>query len=185
MSIPQELLDLLSGTSIAEPHAKRFLELLTESLGLYGMLGDVKTRTRLTPEGGIAIKLVNKTGAASAKGTLVEAHETIDKSFETLPADGDDPIGVVYENAVPDGEECWVVISGAAEALLEDGKFAGAGNWVTVSPAQAGRVDAEAAAPPGSGVIAEIQEHFKEVGHCLETKSLGTSVLALCVIHFN
>ena len=75
-----------------------------------------------TGERGTQMRLLNKTGAASVKGSLVEADDTVDQAFQLIPADDPDPIGIVYEAGVADGEECWVwVPQSLCQVLLEDG----------------------------------------------------------------
>jgi len=136
-------------------------------------------KIRFTEEGGFAILLTNKTGAASVKGTIVEADTTTDNAFKASAASSDDPIGIVYEAGVADGSECWVVIYGIAEVLLKDTTASTRGYWVMTSDA-AGRADATNAAPPGF-----VASHFQEIGHCIESKTAGTDVLAKIVMHFN
>jgi hypothetical protein len=136
----------------------------------------------ITPNGGLAIKLTNLTGAPSVKGTLVETNETTSGGFEVL-SDLYDCIGAVYEDGVADGEQCWVVISGVAEVLLKDTTAATTGNWVKASDVN-GRADATLELPSG-GTIGQLQEHFQEIGHCIETVASGTDVLAKIVMHFN
>jgi len=134
----------------------------------------------LTAEGGVAVKMTNKTGADTVKGTVVEASDSVDRAFDICPADELDPIGVVYEAGVPDGSEALVVMYGIAEVLLEDGTASTRENWVGVSASQAGRANATTAAPPGL-----VLNHFREMGHCLESKIAGTNVLAKIMMHFN
>jgi hypothetical protein len=65
--------------------------------------------------------------------------------------------------------------------LLKDTTSSQAGSWAKAS-ATAGR--AEVTTPPaGLGALAA-DEHFREIGHCLETKSAGTSVLCKIAMHF-
>ena len=66
-----------------------------------------------TDEGGIAIKLTNKTGAATVKGTVVTPG-TADNAVIKVPVDVPNPIGVFYEDDVAADAEAWVVISGIA-----------------------------------------------------------------------
>jgi hypothetical protein len=134
---------------------------------------------RLTDEGGIAVKLTNKTGAASVKGTLVEASITTDGAVDIAAADALDPIGAMYEDGVADGDETWIVISGIADVLLKDGTASTREHWVGVSDVS-GRADATAITPPGP-----VLAHFREIGHALESKGSGTDVLARIVLHFN
>lgn len=139
----------------------------------------INDKVMVTPEGGLAIRLTNKSGSASVKGNLAVAHASVDNAFDVSLGADSDMIGVVYEAGVADGSECWVVISGVAEVLLENSTASNAGNWVQ-SSGVAGRADATASTPPGL-----VAGHFREIGHCLETKTGGTDVLAKCVLHFN
>jgi hypothetical protein len=137
-------------------------------------------RTKFTPEGGLAVRLINKTGAASVKGSLVKAGSAVDNSVVLNDALGGlNPIGAVYEDGIADGQLVWVVISGVAEVLLEDGTAATRGYWAS-SGATAGRVDCTTADAPGL-----VLSHFQEVGHCLQSVNSGTDVLARCLLHFN
>lgn len=83
---------------------------------------------RFTSDGGLAIRLTNKTGGASVRGRLVGAHTTVDLATELSGINDFDVIGVEYESGVGDGEEYWVVVSGMAVVLLADGTSAAAGN---------------------------------------------------------
>lgn len=136
---------------------------------------------KFTADGGIAVQLINKTGAASVKGSVVSAG-SIDKSF-ALNTNEFNAIGAVFEADVADGSPCWVTFAGMAYVLLADGTAATAGYWVK-SHATDGRADASAALPTG-GSFAGVDDHFKEIGHCLETKIAGTNVLCKIMMHFN
>jgi hypothetical protein len=138
----------------------------------------------ITPEGGLAVKLTNKTGGASVKGELVEASTGTDNAFMDASADSNHPIGVVYEAGVADGSECWIVIAGIAEVLLEDSTAATRGYWARTSENDANRADCSNAAPPG-GTIAALEAHACEIGHCLESQTAGTDVLCKILMHFN
>lgn len=144
----------------------------------------IASKIFLTPEGGIAVRLTNKTGSNSVKGTLLDAHPTVDNAFGILGADEEHPIGVVYEDGIADGSECWVVVHGIAEVLLEDGTISTRGYWARTSITDPGRVDITNAAPPGGG-IPELDIHMREVGHCIESKGSGTDVIAKIIMHFN
>lgn len=135
---------------------------------------------KVTPEGGIAIQMVNNTGVDSIKGTLIQASVSVDNAFEVAPIDGDDTIGIVYNNGIPEGKETWVVILGIAECLLEDTTASSNGNWTTTGGTTPGRCDATIANPPGA-----VAAHFKEIGHAVEAVSAGTDKLAKIMIHFN
>lgn len=136
-----------------------------------------------TVEGGLAVLLINKTGGASVKGSLVEASTAQDSSFALTGVSDHMPIGAVYESGIADGDPCFVVVAGVAEVLLENTTASTHGNWVYTS-ATGGRANATLAAPPGGG-IPELEEHMREIGHCLESKGAGTDVLAKILMHFN
>jgi len=135
----------------------------------------------ITPIGGVAVKFINKTGATSVKGNVLELSATTERAVR-LQADEYDAMGVVYESGIADGEEMWVVITGIAEILLEDGTAGTLDYWVRASDTD-GRGDM-LPVPPG-GTIQEIDNHFKEIGHCLQTVSAGTDILCKIILHFN
>lgn len=137
--------------------------------------------TFTTPEGGFAVRAINKTGSTSVKGTVVATDTSDDFAFRVCPGNAPIPAGVVYEDGVPDGEMCWFVISGVADVLLKDGESAVRGYWVGLSDV-AGR--SYQAQHTGQS-IPEQAEHNKEIGHSMETKDSGTDVLARCILHFN
>lgn len=141
-------------------------------------------KCRITAEGGLAVLLTNKTGGNSVKGQIVAASDTVENAFMTVVADDYDPIGAVYESGIADGSECWVVVYGIAEVLLKDATTSTRGYWVRISSDTAGRADATAAAPSG-GTIGEIDAHFREIGHCFESKEAGTDVLCKIIMHMN
>lgn len=137
----------------------------------------VLTKHWFTPEGGIAVRLTNKTGGATVHGTMVAADTTTDNAFKTCPANSDTPIGFSYGSGVADGGEAWVVILGIAEVLMKN-TVAPVKGYVGYVSDTAGRVN-NAATIPGT------TEHWREIGHCLESKAGGTNVLAKFVLHFN
>jgi hypothetical protein len=141
--------------------------------------GLTTAKVKITPEGGIAIKLTNKTGSASVKGTVVEAHDTIDNAFQVAPTSDIDPIGICYDSGIVDGAECWVVVSGIAEILVVNAVATTRAYVALTSTTVAGRIDIV------SPTTINSVEHFREVGHTLESKAAGTNVLVKCVIHFN
>jgi hypothetical protein len=132
----------------------------------------------VTPIGGFVVKLTNKTGSTSVKGTLIETGTSLAESFHIADTNSDHSVGVVYENGVSDGQSTWVVLNGTAEVLLKDGEASVVGYWVKVSDT-AGRVDMSVNTP-GSAV-----EHWREIGHSIESQSSGTNVLTKIVLHFN
>lgn len=151
--------------------------LRSDVAALQALIGSGAVRT--TSEGGVAVRLVNKTGASSIKGTLIEPSDTAESAVELTEAESYDCIGVVYESGVADGELMWVVVYGIAEVLLKDGTAAAKGNWASTGD-DSGRADCETTVPPGL-----ILAHFREIGHCLEDKIAGTDVLCKISMHFN
>lgn len=141
------------------------------------------TPPMITSDGGFAILLTNKTGAPSVKGTVVIASFEHDKAFAIGIANTIIPIGVVYTNNAPDGAQAYVTITGTAKVLLRDGSEAVRGNWVGTSETP-GRAIAGGMGHPGSRPNDQTV-HNREIGHCLESKTAGTNVLALVDLHFN
>lgn len=126
---------------------------------------------------GIGRKLINKTGAASIKGTVVSTSTTTDFAFMVAVANCDECIGIVYTNGVADGDPCLIIEGFSADVLLKDATASAHGNWAGMSDV-AGRADMSGASPPAA------PQHFEEIGHCLETKGANTDVLAEADIHF-
>lgn len=147
----------------------------------YGLNTD---RVAFNERGGYMVKMINKTGAPSVKGTIVKASATTDFAFTTTASDEAQPIGVVYCDGVADAGECFVVIMGPAQVLITDSTAATHGNWAYTSDTTGGRADCASAAPPGGG-ISELTTHMQEMGHCIESKGSGTNVLAWTIVHFN
>jgi len=135
--------------------------------------------------GGLMVRLINKTGAASVKGVIVELSSATDFAIMEATAGGPDPIGVVYEDGIADGDSVWVVYSGPAQVLLKDGTAATREYWGALSDDTAGRADFTTAAPSG-GTVNELRTHLeREIGHVMESQSAGTDVLCWCFLHFN
>lgn len=131
----------------------------------------------ITDLGGIAIGLINKTGALSVKGTIVEASTILDNAVGIEETGGKEPIAVIYNSGVPDGELVFVVISGRAEVLVEDNHTVIRGNWLGTSDSQAGRVDSSLEPPATS-------KHDQEVGHATTGTLAGIDQTVIAVIHF-
>jgi hypothetical protein len=127
---------------------------------------------------------INKTGALSVRGTLLELSDTTANGVQANDADENHPIGVMEFSGVPDGGLCWVVTDGPAYVLIEDGTTATLHYWARVSITDAGRADITNAEAPG-GTITALENHLKEIGHCMESVGSGTDVLALVHLHFN
>lgn len=134
-----------------------------------------------TNERGFLVKMLNKTGAATVKGTLVAASTATDKGF-ILQANEYDTIGVVEESGIADGSEAWVWVNGSVcQVLFKDTVASTRGNILIAADTDGRAIDV---ANPGVGLPA-VETHFKECGHVLESKIAGTDVLALAMLHFN
>jgi hypothetical protein len=141
---------------------------------------DVNQKAYITPIGGYAIKLTNRTGGSTVAGQLVKADTATNDAVILTAADDDECFGVFLDSGVADGSEAWVVVAGIADVAMADNTAATRGNWVETS--EAGYADATSATP------AAAPAHFQEIGHCIETVAAGgagTHILARCVLHFN
>lgn len=133
-----------------------------------------------TGERGFLVKMVNKTGVATVKGSVICPSPTTDNSF-ALQYDMFDSIGVVAEAGVADASEAWVWVNGSiCQVLFEDTK-ASTREYVAIAAATDGRAEAI----PVPTVSPAAAEHFKEIGHTMESVSAGTDILVLCHLHFN
>ena len=75
---------------------------------------------KITPEGGFAVRLTNKSGAVSVKGQIVSHKGTVANAFDLTAVDAKHCLGVVYESGIADAAECWVVVSGIAQVLMKN-----------------------------------------------------------------
>lgn len=142
----------------------------------------VHDKIRFTAEGGIAVKLTNKTGTTTTKGYCVSAASTANSGVILTPVDAPDCIGVFYETGVASDADAWVVVAGIADVYFWTdtvrGYFVRTG--VTTDTGEvAGQAIAEAV--PTSPLATD--KHFMEIGHCLETRT-GAG-LAKVLLHFN
>lgn len=137
---------------------------------------------KVTPEGGYAIKLVNRTGAISVKGYAVTPSDVYDNAVKKIVVDVPNPIGIVYESGVADGSTMWVVVAGIAEVYFANTPIRGhlARGFVASDVGYvSGQLKSEAF--PTSPFATD--KHFFEIGHVLETKAVPG--LAKTVLHFN
>ena len=154
-----------------------------EDTGLQESAGDVIVGGLMyTADGGIAKQYIYKGASASVKGEVVHPSLTTENAV-TIETSEFDSVGVVYESGIEDGNLVWVVFSGSAYVLLEDTTATAYGNWVYASAVD-GRANGSLAQPAG-GTISALTDHFKEIGHSLDTQVGGTDVLAKIHIHFN
>lgn len=140
------------------------------------------TKVKHTADGGLAVKMTNKTGAASIAGYLVSASTTTDNAVELTAVGVPDCIGAFLDDDVADGDEAWVVVSGIADiyffASTTRGMFARVG-FAT----DTGEADGQAIAEAVPSSPFSTDKHFAEIGHVIESRT-GAG-LAKCIIHFN
>jgi len=143
--------------------------------GVIGFGVDTATGAR-----GMVQKMLNKTGGATVLGTVVSTSDATDKGFKAQ-SDEFDSIGVVAEAGVADGSEAWIWLNGSVcQVLWKDGETA-TREYVAIAADTNGRglnIPIPSVAPADA-------EHFKEIGHVMESKADGTDVLVLCHLHFN
>lgn len=136
----------------------------------------------VTDDGGLAIKLTNKTGAASIKGYIVTPDLSVDNAVRLATIDGANGTGVFIESDIADGDEAWVVVAGIADVYYSNAPTRGylARTGLTADTGEvAGQAISEAY--PVSPFTTD--KHFCEIGHCLETKA--EAGLAKTILHFN
>ncbi len=134
------------------------------------------SKYKLTPIGGFAISLTNKTGSASVAGQLVEVYSAsaIDDAFKAAAANSDAVIGIVLNAGIADASDTWIIVSGIADVLMDGGGSARGDRIISSATAGSGDV---------WNVGGAVATHFLEIGHCIETRT-GAG-LARCVLHFN
>ncbi|GAG92110.1 unnamed protein product, partial [marine sediment metagenome] len=145
-------------------------------------LGFVANGIMHTDDGGIAEQMINKTGAASVKGNMVSADHTVENAVHLSEQEEPDPIGIVYEAGVADGELCWVTITGKAQVYFIGNSVVGdfARGFVA---ADSGYVAGQALSEEVPSTPFATDKHFYEIGHVLESRT-GAG-LALVNLHFN
>lgn len=140
-------------------------------------------KTRITPEGGLAVLLTNKTGGASVKGEVVANSATTASAVSKVIVDVPSPIGVFYESGIADGSEAWVVVVGIADVYFVGNTTLGhiARGFLTADGGSYVTGQALSEAVPAAPFSAD--KHFYEIGHILESR-VGAG-LAKTVLHFN
>jgi len=134
-----------------------------------------------TNERGYLIKMVNRTGGNSVKGALVACSTSADREV-VKQANEFDTIGVVQEAGIAEGSEMWVWMVGSVCQVLMKDTVAAVHGDILIAADTDGR--ANDVSNPGGG-LPGTDTHFKECGHFIESKTGGTDVLALAMLHFN
>jgi len=135
-----------------------------------------------SPEGGLLVTVINKTGEDSVKGKAVDTESTVNNGVNLVEVGGFDAVGIIYDSGIADGEEMRIVVAGVAEVLYINAATRGYFARINIS--------ADADDVPG-GVISEplpspplaTDKHFREIGHVIET--IASPGLAKTIIHFN
>ena len=138
------------------------------------------SQVKLTTDGGEASRMINKTGANSVKGTIVEIGP-IDKSVKLANIDDIDPCGIMFDDGVPDGGWIWVVTGGKAKVLYSTSVSLGTISRVPIAADESATnglaINEALPVPPFA-----TDKHFREIGHPEE--AIGTPGLASTMIHF-
>lgn len=97
--------------------------------------GIFTSNTKITAEGGIAIKLVNRTPTNSITGQIASIESGSTNAGSYIPFWGPNsnanyPVGVVYEDDEDIGDDTWVVFAGVVDVLIATNTFASNGYYV-------------------------------------------------------
>ena len=130
------------------------------------------SKIKFTQEGGLAVWLVNKTGAASVKGEVLRNSTGTADAVDQAGANSVSAVGVTYTSGIADGTGMWVVVSGRAEVLSDTGGFTWHDRLITSVTAGSVLVSNTPAAAA----------HFQEIGHASSTAA--ASGLGMATIHF-
>lgn len=123
---------------------------------------------KITPEGGIAIKMLSH--EALARGQAVAVLASHINTVQKTAASTYGTIGFVYEAVTAADQDVWVVVSGVAPCLLKDSTNGVAGTYVVISDV-AGRCDA------ATGTA-----HDENLGRCLANITGGTDIVATILV---
>ena len=145
------------------------------------MIGNNNSSVSFSEIGGVLVSVINKTGGNSIKGYIVKPSSTVDNAVEYTNGGDADPIGIVYDAGIPDGQLMRIVVAGIAEVY-----YSGAVTRATFS-----RVSTVAEGLPDGQAVNEAlptppfatDKHFQEIGHPIE--STTGAGLAKTIIHFN
>ena len=140
------------------------------------------SKVKITTEGGLAVKLTNKTGGASIKGYCVTTSDAENNAVKLVPIGEPNCIGVFYESGIADSAEAWVVVAGIADVYFWDSTVRGYLARTGIA-ADTGEISGQAVAEVVPSPPFATDKHFCEIGHVLETRT-GAG-LAKVVLHFN
>ena len=146
------------------------------------MIGTGGRAVEITAEGGLAVWVINDTGAPSFKGAVLEASSAVANAMKLLSIDDADPLSICYDGGVANGDWMRVVFSGKAEVFYVGSTtlhYFGRNTVAADTGAEAGKAIAETVPTPPFST----DKHFMEIGHLLEAR-VGAG-LALTMLHFN
>jgi len=146
-----------------------------------GIWGSNGRRIKFTNEGGLAVQYYNKTGAATIKGYCVTVDATTADSVRLNAIDVPDTIGVFLDSGVPDGQLAWVVVAGRAYAYFWGSTTMGYMARTGLS-ADTGEVAGQALSEALPTSPFNVDKHFCEIGHCLETRTGPGWLLSICIL---
>ena len=127
---------------------------------------------KITPEGGFAVRLTNKSGAATVKGTIVSIKAGGDGEFELTPVNATHCLGVVETDAVVDGGSAFVTVAGIAPVLMKNNSTAGHICRIPLTD------DDDEAAGYAMDAAQSSSASVYKIGDVLETKNANT----LCLV---
>jgi hypothetical protein len=129
-----------------------------------------------TGEGGIGMTMT--AGENLTRGEIVYFNQAgTSMRVYKAPTSNDMPVGIVYQSATT-GNAVIIVYAGCAYVLFQNSHAPTLGYICLTSATTAGRAYNASSA-------ASVAEHFREIGHTMETVSSGTNVLARVWLHFN
>ena len=131
-----------------------------------------------SPEGGLLVRMLNSSGGTLLKGKTVRADAGTNDGMILAATSDEMAIGVVYQDILA-GVYGWIVVAGIAEVLIDTAGALTPGFWVGCSTSTTGECSAQAASP-GSTV-----QHFREIGHTIQSRAGGATTRVRCIIHFN
>lgn len=136
---------------------------------------------RLSPEGALLNRRLNKTGAISIKGTALSTSNLIDNAVK-LQSGEYDTCAIMYSDGIDDGQYCWVAVNGIVQVLIIANHNVPRESLL-ISSITDGRAESFGPIPPPP--TADI--HFKEVGHSNQeiVGEVGIEKLCWAFVHFN
>ena len=144
---------------------------------------DPTNQNFITPFGGRAQVLVNRSGGAIRVGEVVELNAAGERGFAKATAGSANPLGVAYENVV-DGSECWVVTEGPQDVLLDSSGGCSYGQPLCMSPTEAGRVRVGAVGVPFGTAIDTANAGAPAFAFVKTTQTLGSDSAWINVVDF-